>query len=165
MLKNFVDHNFETLNWHLNISSSKVFEKINSSFTRNYASISTPKCQNPFFQFLQLVYNFWNFLWLRKFKIPKMQHAILKRDSQYFASKTPKMTMMGRKWKKNQVQRFLCKVLTFWEDSIVGKMETFNSDQMRYLVGFLKVNCCLTLEKSLKKTPKESKTNWRCFTN
>ena len=44
----------------------------------------------------------------------------------------------------------------FWQVFIVGRMKTFKSDQMRCLVGFLKVNCSFTLKRSFKLTP-----NWQ----
>ena len=52
--------------------------------------------------------------------------------------------------KKIQIQRFSCKILIFCEISIVGKMKTFISEQMRYPVDSLKINCSFMLEKSLK---------------
>ena len=49
------------------------------------------------------------------------------------------------------------KFWTFREVSIVGRQKTLNSEQMRYSVGFLKVNCSFTLEKCLKMTPLSKK--------
>ena len=117
-----------------------------------------PKYQKPnLFSlsfFLQFVLVFWKCLWLKGLKHSKlnkltMQYAILKRELQCFASKAlQSWSWWVGKDKKSKLNVSHEKCLIFREVSIVGRMKTINSEQMRYRACFLKVNCSFTLEKS-----------------
>ena len=73
-----------------------------------------------------------------------MQFGIMKRVAVFVS----KVTLMSR---KNLNSTFF--VQSSEEVSIVGREKTLNSEQMRYSIGWLKVNCSFTLEKGLKMTP------------
>ena len=68
---------------------------------------------------------------------------------------------MSRKWKKSKFNVFF---LNFLRTFHTWKIENVQLRETRFPVGFLKVNCSFTLEKSFKLTPNLSKKEfWQLF--
>ena len=142
------------------------FKKINARYPSKSASISPQNIENPNLSilvlFLQVVYKF---LWLEDSKHSKtnkyvMQCAISKIFAVFCFKKYFKNDLDELEIKQIPKATFLMQSLSVFRDVyIVGRMKTFNSEQMRYRARLLNFISSSTFKKDHKMTPKWSERN------
>ena len=133
-----MNQNLETFFKLLNILPCYLCEKINATYHEKSASISPQKTKTqilPFCRFSCNLCTILEILWLegsrhsKKNKLP-MQLTVLKRFAVLSFKNTSKMTPMN--WKREKSKQNA----KFRDVSIIGRMQTFNSEQIRYRESF-----------------------------